>query len=380
VKIAVLAARLPPATDGVGDHAAKLAGALAAADHDVVVISAGEAEPRAGYRLELAGGSWGSADTLRAVALFVQERADALVVEYTPFLYGARSLAPLALLLAARARNVPSAIVAHEAFYARSHDGVGGSALKAAFLTARDRIVLSAANEVIVPSGERASRIAGIIPALCGRTNVVRIGANVEPPPAYERVAASPAELVAFGVVSPRRRLDRAIDALALLLAEGRDIVLKIVGRIYDRGYAAEMLLRAQALGISERVEFCGERTPAELSALLAGATAAIHAAREGAIASSGALLALLAHGVPTVAVRTADDDAVFADALQYAGDTPEAVASAVRTLIKRPDDARALSARAVALYQTQFGWDTVAAGVLRTLNKERTDARLVTA
>ncbi len=365
MRIAVLAARLPPATDGVGDHAAKLAAALSAAGHDIVVISAGEAEPRAGYRLELAGGGWGPADTARAVTQFVHDRADALVVEYTPFLYGARSLAPLALLLAARARNVPSAIVAHEAFYPRSHGGVGGSALKAAFLSARDRIVLRAANEVIVPSGERASRLGALVPDLRERTNVVRIGANVEPPPGYNRVAATPAVLLAFGVVSPRRRLDRAIDALAMLLAEGRDMVLNIVGRIYDRAYSAEMLQRAQDLGIAERVNFCGERTPAELSALFAGATVAVHAAREGAIASSGALLALLAHGVPTVAVRTAVDDAVFDDALQYADDTPAAVADAVRSLACRPAAARLLSARAVALYQAQFAWDAVAAGVL---------------
>lgn len=380
MKIAVLAARLPPAADGVGDHAAKLAAALSAAGHDIVMISAGEAEPRADYRLELAGGDWGTASTARAVASFVRERVDALVVEYTPFLYGARSLAPLALVLAARARNVPNAIVAHEAFYARSHEGVGGSRLKATFLSARDRIVLGAASQVVVPSCERAACLAALMPDLKKRTNVVRIGANVEPPQGYERTTASRSTLVAFGVVSPRRRIDRTIDALALLLSDGRDVELKVIGRIYDRGYGAEMLRRAQSLGIAERVEFCGERTPAELSALFSGAAAAVHAAREGAIASSGALLALLAHGVPTVAVRTAGDDSVFSDAVRFADDSPEAVADAVRMLIDCPNDAGALSARTVALYQTQFAWNTVVAGLLRVLNKERTDARLVTA
>ncbi len=116
MKLALLAARLPPAHDGVGDHAVRLADALVSDGHDVVVLTAGEAPPAAGVRFEITGKHWGPLATARAVAAMRACRADALVVEYTPFLYGARSLAPLALLLAARASGIRSAVIVHEGF------------------------------------------------------------------------------------------------------------------------------------------------------------------------------------------------------------------------------------------------------------------------
>jgi glycosyltransferase involved in cell wall biosynthesis len=109
-------------------------------------------------------------------------------------------------------------------------------------------------------------------------------------------------------------------------------------------------------------------------------AAAAVHAAREGAVASSGALLALLAHGVPTVAARTPYDDDVFTGTLQYAEAAAEPVAAALSALIDSPSAAVALSTAATARYRAQFAWSNVADGVLRALNKEHGNARLVTA
>jgi glycosyltransferase involved in cell wall biosynthesis len=381
MKIAVLAARLPPANDGVGDHADRLAGALAARGHEVVVIGAGEAAPSLNYALELAGRDWGMASTLRALSLLATRRPDALVVEYTPFLYyGARSAAPLLLLLAARALGIRSAIVVHEAFYERTHDGIGGSALKARLLALRDGATLRAGDEIIVPSAARAEATVRALPSVRDRLHVVRIGANVEPPASYLRAATTPPTVVTFGVVSRRRRIERAIDAVAQLVAAGSDVRLTIAGRIYDRPYAAELTHRAASAGIAGRVIFCDELSPAALSAVLGGAAVAIHAAREGAIASSGSLLALLAHGVPTVAVRTPDDDAVFARALRMADDSTDAIAAALDALIGDPAAAAAQSSAARELYRDQFAWDRVAGGLLEALNKERPNARLVTA
>jgi glycosyltransferase involved in cell wall biosynthesis len=379
-KVALMAARLPPANDGVGDHADRLAGALSARGQEVVVIAAGEAAPSANYALELAGADWGIASTLRAIAQLAAHRPDALVVEYTPFLYGARSPAPMLLLLAARALGVRSAIVVHEAFYARTHDGVGGSALKAKLLAVRDGATLRSADEIIVPSVARAEATARALPSMRDRLHVVPIGANIEPPASYCRAPASPPNVVAFGVVSRRRRLERAIDAVANLAAAGSDIRLTIAGRIFDRAYAAELSARAEHAGIDERVVFCDELSPAALSALLGGAAVAIHAAREGAVASSGSMLALLAHGVPTVAVRTPDDDAVYASALQMTDDNTDAIAAALSALIGDPVAAAAQSARARDLYCAQFAWDSIAGSLLAVLMKERTNARLVTA
>lgn len=378
MRIAILSARLPPAADGVGDHAAKLGTALASRGHDVVFISGGDASPLAGCRLKLVGAGWGPVDTMRALSLFVKHRADALVVEYTPFFFDPRSAAPFAMLLAARARRIRSAIVVHEAFYVPSHED-GISTWKSGLLALRDRATLRAADEIIVPSEERALATARALGSSRERIHVVRIGANVEPPLSHRRSVTLPATVVAFGIVAPRRRLEGAIDAVARLAAEGADVRLHIIGRIANREYAAQMALRAESAGIGDRVVFCGELPPAALSAELASAAAGIHTLREGATASSGSLLALLAHGVPTVAVQTPGNHEVFAGALQYADGAAESMAATLRSIIDEPLHAAELGSAALACYREHFAWETVADGLLGALNKERLNARLVT-
>lgn len=378
MKLAVLAARLPPANDGVGDHADRLACALAAAGHEVVVVTAGEAAPRAEYRLEIAGGTWGALATARAIAVLREQRVDGLAVEYTPFLYGARSQTPLAVLLAARALRVRSVALVHEAFHNRG-GGAVRSGWKGGIFAARDAATLAHADAIAVPSAARAETIAQHLPGARARIALVPIGANVEPPPLYSRRAGMPVTIVAFGVVMPRRRLERCIAALARLAARGTDVRLDIIGRTHDAGYAAEIATRAGRAGIADRVRLRGELTPAELSRAFGAAAAAIHTAEEGSIAPSGSLLALLAHGVPTVALRTRSDDPVFSGVLHYADDDAELAAS-LFALTSEPRCAHGLSRAATACYKTHFAWPIVASGVCETLTMEAEDARLVTA
>jgi glycosyltransferase involved in cell wall biosynthesis len=373
MKLALLAARLPPANDGVGDHADRLARALADDGHDVTLIAAGEAAPPDRYELMLTGASWGAAATARAIDLLRTRPFDALVVEYTPFLYGARSQTPLALLLAARVRRISTVLIAHEAF----HPGRGGA--RAAFFAARDAATLACADAVAVPSLARAATIAERMPSLRNRLAIVPIGANVEPPHPYTRRPASPATIVAFGVVMPRRRLDRSVAAVARLVAGGADVRFDIIGRTHDTVYAAEIAALAQRLGIGDRVRFLGELAPDDVSRELSAAAAAIHTTEEGAIASSGSLLALLAHGVPTVALRTPSDDAVFNTALSYADDDAS-LALSLHAITTEPRCASGLTRAATACYRKNFAWPTVAGRLQLALHKERANARLATA
>jgi glycosyltransferase involved in cell wall biosynthesis len=378
MKLALLAARLPPATDGVGDHADRLARALSDAGHEVVAMTAGEAAPPAHYRLEITGGSWGPLATARAVAILRAQRVDALVVEYTPFLFGARSQTPLALLLAARALGIRSVAIAHEAFHARGSTATP-AAWRSAIFAARDAATLSCADAIAVPSEARARAIAERLPAARGRISVVPIGANVEPPPAYERRPRGPATVVAFGVVMPRRRLERCVSALAHVVAGGGDLRLDIIGRKHDVHYAARIAALAASAGVGDRVRFRGALEPAALSHELGAAAAAIHTAQEGSIASSGSLLALLAHGLPTVALRTLADDPVFSGAVTYADDDA-ALAASLHTLTTETRCASGLGRAAADCYRENFAWTTVAQRLQLALCLEHPDARLVTA
>lgn len=378
MRFALLAARLPPATDGVGDHADRLACALADAGHEVIAITAGEAAPPARYRLEMTGSSWGPLATARAVSALRAQHVGALIVEYTPFLFGARSQTPLALLLAARAMRIRSVAIAHEAFHARGSTATP-AAWRAAFFGARDAATLMCADAIAVPSLARAAIVAQRLPGARDRIAVVPIGANVEPPPFYQRRPRTPATVVALGVVMPRRRLERSVAALARVVAGGDDLRLDIIGRTHDRAYAAQIAELAARAGVGDRVRFRGALAPEELSRELSGAAAAIHTAREGSIASSGSLLALLAHGIPTVALRTTSDDAVFSGALSYADDDATLAAS-LHTVTTEARCANGLARAATACYLNNFAWTTVAERLQRVLHLEQPDARLVTA
>ena len=378
MRLALLAARLPPAHDGVGDHAHRLAGALQSDGHDVMVLTAGEATTWDGVRLEITGERWGPLATARAVAALRAYRAEALVVEYTPFLYGARSQTPLTLLLAARASGIRSAVLVHEAFHAHGSAAVR-STWKARAFALRDRLTLASADVICVPSVGRAASVALHLPDARDRIAFVPIGANVEPPARYRRRPQTPVTIVAFGVVMPRRRLERSIAAVAQLIAGGTDVRFDIIGRTFDAGYAAELAERAGAAGIARYVRFRGELSPAELSRELATATVAIHTAEEGSVASSGSLLALLAHGVPTVALRTRFDDPVFDGVLHYAGDDA-GLASSLLALATEPQCADGMSPAAATAYRLNFGWPTVARRLGEALRMEAADARLVAA
>jgi glycosyltransferase involved in cell wall biosynthesis len=378
MKLALLAARLPPATDGVGDHADRLACALTDAGHDVVAITAGEAAPPARYRLEITGASWGPLATARALEVLRAERADALIVEYTPFLFGSRSQTPLAMLLAARALRIRSVAIAHEAFHAPGSTATP-AAWRSAIFAARDAATLVNADAIAVPSAARAAAIVERLPSVRDRIVVVPIGANVEPPPAYEYRPRRPATVVAFGVVMPRRRLEHCVSALARVVAGGGDLRLDIIGRKHDPRYAARIAALAASAGIGDRVRFRGALEPHQLSRELGGATAAIHTAQEGSIASSGSLLALLAHGLPTVALRTLADDPVFSGAISYADDDA-ALAASLHTLTTEASCASGLGRAASDCYRNNFAWTTVATRLQPALCREHPDARLVTA
>jgi glycosyltransferase involved in cell wall biosynthesis len=360
MKIALLAPYLPPANDGVGDHADRLAQTLVAAGHDVTVISVGEALPAMGYTLELVGRKWGPFATTRAIVALHRHRVEAVIVEYTPFLYGGRSIAALAVLLAARLLRVRSAIVVHEAFYKTGSAAVR-STVKGKLLRMRDAATIRCADVVAVPSATRRAEVLSQLAVVKDRIVIVPIAANVEPPASYRHCAGALKTIVSFGVVMPRRRLEHAVRAVAQMIALGEDIRLDIIGRTHDSAYAKLITELAAERGIADRVNFVGELEPQQISIALSRAAVAIHAAREGSVRSSGSLLALLSHGVPTIALRTPYDDEIFADAVRFVDDQSSSLVAALLALTTETRASNELTAAGVRCYGANFGWPIAA-------------------
>lgn len=361
MNVALIAPRLPPHCDGVGDHADALACALSRCGHTVTALTAGPALERREYRTIVLGPAWGWQSTARAVRFLAAHRPGRVLMEYTPFLYGGASPAPLLIALACRLLGIPCVVVAHEIFYETASTAVS-SPLKARYFALRDAAVLHAASRIAVPNRERRERICARLRNVADRIDLVPIAANVEPSGAYVRNLAEPGafNIAAFGVVMPRRRFDVAIRALAQL--RGRiDARLTIVGRIFDLVYADSCMQLAAELGVSEFVRFTGSLPAAGISAEMSTMHAAVHTAAEGSTRSSGSLLALLAHGIPVVAARTAFDDPCFDDVIIHAEPQPHALAEELFALAADNEHAARLGERAACKYRTDFDWRVLA-------------------
>jgi hypothetical protein len=86
-----------------------------------------------------------------------------------------------------------------------------------------------------------------------------------------------------------------------------------------------------------------------------------------------------LAHGVPTVALRTRNDDAIFSGAIHLADDAAT-LAAALHALVREPHSADGLTRASIACYAASFAWARVADRLLDALQIGCTDARLATA
>jgi glycosyltransferase involved in cell wall biosynthesis len=364
MNVGLLAPRFASHFDGVGDHAARVAEALSERGIDVVVFSE-DATAQASCDV-VPVGHWG-AGAFNRIARFVRERAIELVLlEYTPFNFGPRTLVPHVLAGSLKARGVAVGTFLHEGFYRA--DGTNPMhPLRAALLGARDAAVVAASHAVFVASEARRAPVVTAVPWADRRVHVVPIGANVEPAPGWRWTppAGPPYALIAFGVVVPRRRLELWIEAIALAAEFGIDFELTVVGRVYDEPYAIRCTELAHERGGGRRVRFARNRSPRDVSDLFARAHLAVTALYEGAIASSGSLLAALAHGVPLVAVETPRDEPAFHEVVTFARHDAAALLAAALRIIRPPDGGRAIGARARTHYARHFGWDQIAARAL---------------
>jgi glycosyltransferase involved in cell wall biosynthesis len=364
MNVVLVAPHFPPHYDGVGDHAYAVANALADAGHRVHVLTAGGKTHSGPFRLTSLGETWNPLATLRGCWFLARSREDLLLLEYTPFLFGVASPAPIAFAWLARLLRIPSVVIAHEIFHDASTAALSSAGKR--YFAARDTAVLLAADRIAAPSEQRRDRILANLPRVADRIELVPIAANCEPPSAYVRApeVSGSFEVLAFGVVMKRRRFELAIDALAVA-RESIDAHLTIVGRIADKEYARQCRDHAIARGVGRNVTFTGGVEPGEVTQRMARAGASIFTAREGCTGSSGSLLALLAHEVPIVAARTDHDDARFASVVAQVDANPQALGEQIVAFARDRDAAGELGKRGAVLYRSDFDWSAVGRGLV---------------
>lgn len=125
---------------------------------------------------------------------------------------------------------------------------------------------LFAARTVVVNSRAAASTVLSALPRLEQRTQVVHNGvpgpdpAGVAPPAA----TAGPRRIVVVGRLSPRKGIDVALEAVALLGAHGHDAHLELCGSVFPgyEWYEEQLRERAARADLAGRVTFAGYTSP----------------------------------------------------------------------------------------------------------------------
>ncbi|MFI6444735.1 glycosyltransferase [Kitasatospora sp. NPDC050543] len=184
--------------------------------------------------------------------------------------------------------------------------------------------------------------------------------ARLTPRPAAGRRArhAGPGQvlLVLCSRLSPEKRPDRALDALAELRRRGTDAVLAVAGAGPLR---ARLETRARERGLP--VHFLGHVADrSDLAALLACADAVL---APGPVETFGlAALEALACGTPVAVSRSSALPQLVGAAGAVAEDSGAGFADAVHELLDRPEAERRAAARARA---ELYGWPAAVAGFL---------------
>ncbi|MWV49434.1 glycosyltransferase [Rathayibacter sp. VKM Ac-2803] len=175
--------------------------------------------------------------------------------------------------------------------------------------------------------------------------------------------------LMSIGRLVPRKGMGHAIEALALLVAGGRDAELVIVGGSGSGdALAADPEYRrlhavAESLGVADRVALVGQLSQTEMPAMLRSADIVVCAPWYEPFGITP--LEAMACGVPVVAsavgglIDTVVDGVTGVHAPPR---DPEALASALAALIDEPALARAYGAAGRERVASRYSWDRVAA------------------
>ncbi|WP_436659960.1 glycosyltransferase [Micromonospora sp. URMC 103] len=371
-----------PDADGVSDYVVNLGRALDEVGVDVTPVPV-RPDGAAGWRAA-------TADAARTVRRL---RPDLVHVQFAPSAYrfsGHPGLLPLRL-----PRNVPLVTTVHEyGWWAvpRWLPGALWSLVERTRLWDREtgRLVPASAAVIVTNDGHRT-----LVAARSGRGPAhIPIAPNVA-----DHVGAATAGrrlradlglpegaplLAFFGFVHPVKGLRHLIEALPDLRRSHPDLRLLVVGGFTSqalpepeaRAFRAELDALARRAGVADAITVTGHVPVEEVSAALHAADVVVLPFTAGASTKSGALLAALAHGVPT-AVTVPDDDtelrASGAVAVIGARRDSAAIVRAVGRLLTDPVLRRRLAERGRA-FASAYSWPRVAAAhrdlYVRTLDR----------
>jgi glycosyltransferase involved in cell wall biosynthesis len=254
---------------------------------------------------------------------------------------GAAHRASRPYILSPRGVLVPELIAARSAW------------AKRLWIHAVERRNLARASAIHVTSAAEAGDLARAGLAL----SVVRVVPNGVDLPAASDRPRHPREVVYLGRLSWKKNLGALIEAVALLPATS----LVLAGPD-DEGLAASLLVRAERLGLRQRVSYRGSVQGAEKTALLEeSACLVLPSLNEN---FGNVVVEAMAHDCPVVVtpgVGTREIVDASGGGVTATDTSPPAIASAMRLLLDDPAAARAAGARGRRYVEERLTWRVVA-------------------
>ncbi len=255
-------------------------------------------------------------------------------------------------------------------------------------------VFTDSARKIVTSSGVAAEERVHVVPhgaprEICeladpdgsGHVIPIRGRAGVGPADTGDRFVLS-----SFGLISPGKGLETAIDAVGRLAPRHPEVLLVLAGRTHPEvakrngeHYRLSLQARVRELGLEDQVTFDDRFLDIEeLAALLAATDLFVTPYRGAEQTVSGALTFALAAGCPAVSTpfRYAQD-LLGAGAGRLVGfDDPAAFAEAIEELIENPDQL-ALARAAACEFAASLTWSSVGqatAEVLRQAAEQGTD------
>ena len=182
------------------------------------------------------------------------------------------------------------------------------------------------------------------------------------PPPARIR-SGEPPFVLYLGRLHPTKRLDLLLDAFERVVSQHPHVKLVIAGP--PDGVQPEALLsRTRA---RERVSWVGEVSSERKWELLTQANALVLCSDSESFGVS--VVEAMAMGVPVVVTRTCPwREVETARCGFWVNQSADAVASALDTILKAPDESRAMGERGRALVEKRYRWPAIGPGDGETL------------
>ncbi|NDJ85259.1 MAG: glycosyltransferase family 4 protein [Chloroflexi bacterium] len=318
MRIGIISGEYPPMQGGVGDYTRALARAIAAAGHEVYILTSTAAQPvqhtlRVHVQPSVSRwGRWGKDDQSvrgdrQALSWIDKNRLDIVNVQYQAAAYDMH-VAVNNLPRRLRQR-VPVVTTFHDLLVPYLFPKAGGLRKRVIYQMARH------SSGVIVTNmaDEHELHAAGDMPRIAR----IPIGSNiaVAPPPGYTKQSWRqqmhvPDDVLLvgyFGFVNASKGIDTLAHAIRLLVEREVNVELLIIGgqagssdrTNIEQADAIERLIGG--LGINRRVRWTGFIEPAAVSAFLMACDVVALPFKDGVSLRRGTLMAALAHGCSIV-------------------------------------------------------------------------------